>query len=86
VRKKLIRSGRSLAVALPTEIVRVFRLKAGMEVDVEVDQSTGAVTVRPGPVYFEGGKITPRFERMARQILDRRANVFRALAKHDSED
>ena len=37
--------------------------------------------VRPGAHYFEHGKVTARFERLAKELLDRRAKVYLALAK-----
>jgi len=42
---------------------------------------TGAVTVRPGVRYIESGKLTRRFAKLAKELLDRRANVYRALAR-----
>ena len=42
---------------------------------------TFAVAIRPGVTYFQGGKVTGRFEQLARDLLARRARVYRALAK-----
>ena len=68
-------------MTLPVEVVREFRLKKGAEVDVSVHPQTGAVTIRPGVLYFEDGKVTKRFEKLAEQLLGRRARVYRELAK-----
>jgi antitoxin component of MazEF toxin-antitoxin module len=81
MKRKLVRAGGSLAVTLPVEVVREFKLKKGAEVDVSVHPQTGAVTIRPGVRYFEAGKATPRFRRLAQEILERRARVYRELAK-----
>jgi hypothetical protein len=80
-KRKLVQAGSSLAVTLPVEVVRGFKLKKGAEVDVSVHPQTGAVTIRPGVQYFEGGKATPRFRSLAEGLLARRARAYRELAK-----
>jgi antitoxin component of MazEF toxin-antitoxin module len=80
-KRKLVQAGGSLAVTLPVEVVREFKLKKGAEVDVSVHPQTGAVTIRPGVSTFEGGKVTRRFERLAEAIAERYAESFRELAK-----
>jgi antitoxin component of MazEF toxin-antitoxin module len=81
MKRKLVQAGGSLAVTLPVEVVREFKLKKGAGVDVSIHPQTGAVTIRPGVRYFEDGKVTPRFRRLAEQLLDRRARVYHELAK-----
>jgi antitoxin component of MazEF toxin-antitoxin module len=81
MRRKLVQAGGSLAVTLPVEVVKEFKLKKGAEVDVSVHPQTGAVTIRPGVLFFEDGKVTPRFRKLAEEILERRARVYRELAK-----
>jgi len=81
MRRKLVQAGGSLAVTLPVEVVKEFKLKKGAEVDVSVHPQTGAVTIRPGVLFFEDGKVTPRFRKLAEEILERRARAFRELAK-----
>jgi antitoxin component of MazEF toxin-antitoxin module len=80
-KRKLVQAGGSLAVTLPVEVVREFKLKRGAEVDVSVHPQTGAVTIRPGVRYFEDGKVTPRFKKLAEATLERYAEAFRELAK-----
>jgi hypothetical protein len=46
-----------------------------------VHPQTGAVTNRPRARYFESGKTTPRFEKLANELLARRSKAYRALAK-----
>jgi antitoxin component of MazEF toxin-antitoxin module len=81
LKRKLVQAGGSLAVTLPVEVVREFKLKKGAEVDVSVHPQTGAVTIRPGFSYFEDGKVTLRFQRLAEAVADRYAEAFRELAK-----
>jgi antitoxin component of MazEF toxin-antitoxin module len=79
--RKIVQVGSSLAVTLPAEVVHEFKLKKGQTVDVSVHPVTGAVTVRPGIKYFDDGKVTKRFERIAEEATRRYDEAFRRLAK-----
>jgi antitoxin component of MazEF toxin-antitoxin module len=81
MKRKVVRTGSSLAITLPREVVDAFKLKAGDDVDVSVHPQTGAIVVRPGIKYFEDGKVTPRFREMSRRILARYDKAFEELAK-----
>ena len=81
MRRKLVQAGSSLAVTLPVEVVKEFKLKKGAEVEVAVHPRTGAVTIIPGVRYFEAGKVTKRFEKLVDELLEERAEVYRELAK-----
>lgn len=81
MKRKLVQAGSSLAVTLPAEVVKEFKLKKGAEVDVTVHPQTGAVTIRLGVRYFERGKVTPRFGKLADRVMDRYDQAFRELAK-----
>lgn len=76
-----MQAGGSLAVTLPAEVVREFKLKKGMGVEVSVHPQTGAVTIRPGIRFVENGKVTKRFEALGEELLAKRAAVYRELAK-----
>ena len=67
--RKIVKTGSSLAVTLPHDVVETFKLKAGDEVDVSVHPQTGAIVIRPGIVYFEGGKVTKRFKDLAEDLM-----------------
>ena len=79
--RKLVQIGNSLAVTLPSEVVKEFRLKKGHPVDVSVHPTTGAVTIRPGIKYYENGKVTKRFREQAEKLMRKRAALYRELAK-----
>ncbi len=81
MKRKLVQAGGSLAVTLPAEVVHAFGLRKGQEVDLTVHPASGAVIVRAGPAYYEDGEVTPRFRRRAASLLDRRAAVYRSLAR-----
>lgn len=79
--RKLVQAGGSLAVTLPAEVVKEFGLEKGMAVDLTVHPRTGAVTIRPGVRYAEDGKVSERFDRAIDDLLERRAELYRKLAK-----
>ncbi len=81
MKRSLVQAGGSLAVTLPAEVVKEFKLEKGMEVDVSVHPRTGAVTIRPGVVYFEDGRVTERFRRLAEEVMERYDATFRELAE-----
>ena len=75
------KAGGSLAVTLPAEIVKEFKLKKGMSVEVSIHPQTRAVTIRPGVRLFEDGKVTRKFKGLADALLKKRAGAYRELAK-----
>lgn len=81
MKRKIVKTGSSLAVTLPAEVVEAFGLKKGQDVDVSVHPATGAVVIRPGVKYFEDGNVTKRFRAMSKTLLERRAALYRQLAK-----
>lgn len=81
MKRKVVKTGSSLAVTLPREVVDAFGLEAGDEVDVSVHPQTSAVTIRPGIKYVEDGRVTKRFKAESRRVLDRYDEAFAELAK-----
>ncbi len=81
MKRKLVQIGQSLAVTLPVEVVKEFKLQKGESVDVSIHPSTGAVTIRPGLKYFEEGKVTTRFEQVAEKVRKKYDKAFEKLAK-----
>ena len=79
--RKLVQAGGSLAVTLPAEVVKEFKLEKGMSVEVTVHPETGAVTIRPGVRYAEDGRVTRRFDKAIDDLLERRSELYRRLAE-----
>lgn len=79
--RQLVQAGGSLAVTLPAEVVKEFKLKKGMAVDVSVHPQTRAVTIRLGVKQIEGGKATRSFKALAAALIKKRQAVYRELAK-----
>ena len=80
-KRKVVKTGSSLAVTLPREVVAEFGLRAGDEVDVSVHPKTSAIVIRPGVREVENGRVTKRFQQKVDALVRRRASVYRALAK-----
>ncbi len=78
--RKIVQIGSSLAVTLPAEVVKEFKLKKGHTVDVSVHPQSGAVTIRPGIKYYENGKVTRRFRAEMNRLLKKRKELYRKLA------
>ena len=81
MKRSIVQTGSSLAVTLPIEVVQAFGLHKGQEVDVAVHPLTGAITIRPGIAYVEGGLITHRFRALADEVLARRAGLPRRMLR-----
>jgi antitoxin component of MazEF toxin-antitoxin module len=81
MKRKVVRTGSSLAVTLPREVVAAFKLAPGDEVDVSVHPQTSAIVIRAGVRYFEDGKVTKRFRDISEKLLQRRARLYEELAK-----
>jgi antitoxin component of MazEF toxin-antitoxin module len=81
MKRKLVKTGSSLAVTLPAEIVDAFSLEKGQEVELTVHPASGAITVRLGVRHFDGGKASRRFRTLVDELLRERAALYRALAK-----
>ncbi len=79
--RKIVQTGSSLAVTLPKEVVEQFKLKKGDSVDVSVHPQTGAIVVRTGVRYIEGGKVTARLNARAQKVLAKYDTAFEELAK-----
>jgi putative addiction module antidote len=79
--RRIVQTGSSLAVTLPKEVVDQFKLKKGDPVEVSVHPQSGAIVVRTGVRYVEGGKVTKRFSERARKVMAKYDKAFEELAK-----
>lgn len=79
--RKVVKTGSSLVVTLPKDVVTEFKPKPGDDVEVSVHPHTGAIIVRVGVRYVEDGKVTRRFASASKKVLDRYDATFRELAK-----
>ena len=68
-------------VALVAQEREALLIACARPVEVSVHPQTGAVTIRARARYFESGKTTSKFEKLANELLARRSKAYRALAK-----
>jgi antitoxin component of MazEF toxin-antitoxin module len=81
MKRKLVRTGSSLAVTLPAEVVDAFGLEKGQEVDLAIHPTSGAITIRLGVRHFDDGKPSRRFKALVDELVQERAALYRALAR-----
>lgn len=81
MKRSIVQTGSSLAVTLPIEVVQAFGLQKGQEVEVAVHPQTGAITIRPGVAWLDGGQVTARFKALADEVLARRAGLPRRMLR-----
>ena len=81
MKRSIVQTGSSLAVTLPMEVVQAFGLQKGQEVELAIHPRTGAITIRPGISYLDGGQIGERFRALADEVLDRRAGLPRKVLR-----
>ena len=81
MKRSIVQTGSSLAVTLPMEVVQAFGLRKGQEVEVAVHPQTGAITIRPGVAYIEGGLVTDRFRALADEVIARRAALPKRMLR-----
>jgi antitoxin component of MazEF toxin-antitoxin module len=81
MKRKLVKTGSSLAVTLPAELVEAFRLEKGQEVELSIHPTTGAITIRLGVRRFDDGKASARFRALVDELVRERATLYRAPAK-----
>ena len=75
MKRSIVQTGSSLAVTLPIEVVQAFGLEKGQEVELAIHPRTGAITIRPGVAYIDGGNVGERFRALADEVLARRAGL-----------
>jgi antitoxin component of MazEF toxin-antitoxin module len=76
MKRSLVQTGSSLAVTLPIEVVQLFGLKKGQEIELSIHPMTGAITIRPGVAYLDNGQIGERFGALAEEVIQRRAGLL----------
>jgi hypothetical protein len=57
------------------EVVQAFGLRKGQEVELSVHPLSGAITIRPGVAFLDGGLIGDLFRALADEVVQRRAGL-----------
>ncbi len=81
MKRSLVQIGSSLAVTLPIDVVQAFGLRKGQDVDLTVHPISGAITIRPGIAWLDGGQVSADFRTLADEVLERRAGLLKKRGK-----
>ena len=77
--RKIFKTGNSMVVSLPKEVLDSLRLGEGAEVDVALDQERGVITIAPAPVVVKG--VDEDFARQVSAFIEQYRPALEALAK-----
>lgn len=77
--RKIFRTGNSIVVSLPKEVLDGLRLTEGAEVDVHLDQTRGVITIAPVPSSVRG--VDEDFARQVSDFIDQYRPALEALAR-----
>jgi putative addiction module antidote len=76
--RKIFKTGNSMVVSLPKEVLDSLRLGEGAEVEVELDQERGVITI--APVATAPG-VDEDFARQVSEFIEQYRPALEALAK-----
>lgn len=76
--RKIFRTGNSMVVSLPKELLDGLRLGKGAMVDVQLDQTRGVITITPVLAATEGMDVA--FARQVEDFIDQYRPGLEALA------
>src|SRR5712692_5899877 len=79
--RRLRRDGNSLVVTIPPEVAGKVHLVEGSYVEVEADESTGALHIHPVPTRQTRAR--PDFIAICRQVIQEDRTLLQRLAAYD---
>lgn len=77
--RKIFKTGNSMVVSLPKEVLDSLHLGEGAEVDVAFDQARGVITIVPVQVAVKG--VDEDFARQVSAFIEQYRPALEALAK-----
>ncbi|HRI57206.1 MAG: hypothetical protein IAE85_13295 [Anaerolinea sp.] len=77
--RKIFKTGNSIVVSLPKELLDSLRLVEGAEVDVNLDKTRGVITIAPAPTVIKG--VDEEFARQVSEFIDQYRPALEALAR-----
>ena len=77
--RKIFKTGSSIVVSLPKELLDSLRLVEGAEVDVNLDNTRGVITIAPAPTVIKG--VDEEFARQVSEFIDQYRPALEALAR-----
>lgn len=77
--RKIFRTGNSIVVSLPKDVLDPLHPGEGAEVDVQVDSARGVITIAPAPAA--AGGVDAGFARQVAEFIDYYRPALEALAQ-----
>ncbi len=77
--RKIFRTGNSMVVSFPKELLDSLHLSEGAEVEVEIDKARGVILV--SPVTSHSGGVDEDFARQVSEFLNQYRPALEALAR-----
>ncbi|MBX7234487.1 MAG: AbrB/MazE/SpoVT family DNA-binding domain-containing protein [Caldilineales bacterium] len=77
--RRIFRTGNSMVVSLPKDILDPLSLGEGAEVDVQIDSSRGVITIAPVPAAARG--VDADFARQVTEFIEQYRPALEALAR-----
>lgn len=77
--RRIFKTGNSIVVSLPKELLDSLRLAEGAEVDINLDQARGVITIAPAPVGVKG--VDEDFARQVSEFITQYRPALEALAR-----
>lgn len=79
--RKIFKTGNSIVVSLPKDVLDPLRLAEGAEVDVQLDPERGLITIAPAPAQAAVRGVDEEFARQVSEFIDQYRPALDALAR-----
>lgn len=79
--RKIFKTGNSIVVSLPKDVLDPLHLAEGAEVDVQLDQERGVITIAPAPSPVAVKGVDEDFARQVSEFIDQYRPALEALAR-----
>lgn len=78
--RKIFKTGNSLVVSLPKELLDPLGVKDGSDVAVELDRANGQIVIRPSRLPIAAG-LDEEFVRQVNEFIEEYRPALKSLAK-----
>ncbi|MCX6055155.1 MAG: AbrB/MazE/SpoVT family DNA-binding domain-containing protein [Chloroflexi bacterium] len=78
--RKVFKTGNSLVVSLPKDLLEPLGIRDGMDVSVELDKQNHQILIRPAELHL-AGDLTKEFVRQVNEFIDEYRPALETLAR-----
>lgn len=79
--RKVFKSGNSIVVSLPNDVLEPLGMTAGSEVDIELDRENRQIVIRPVEHSLSNAGVDETFARQVSEFIEEYRPALEALAK-----